>query len=441
MAHHYTEAGCPAQGLHYWQRAGQQALQRSANPEAVRHLTTALELLATLLETPARAQQELDLQVALGPALMATKGHGAPEVEQTYARARALCQQLGDTPQLFPTLRGLWRFYQGRGALPTARELAEQLVRLAQRAAAPLPRLEAHSALGQTLFQLGEYATARTHLDQGVALIDPTTQRAQALHQGEASGVRCLVTAARTLWCLGYPVQAVRRSEEALALAQTLAHPYSLAMVRYQAAFLHHHRRDVPAVQAQAEALLTLATDQGFPLFVGHGTYLQGWVLAMQGEGAAGLAQLRQGLGAILAAGQELARPFCLVLLAEAAGHTGQVEEGLRLMTEALTAFEDSGRGDLLAEAYRLQGILLLHQAVPDAVRAASCFEQALAIARRQQAKSWELRVALSLSRLWQQQGKTSEAYRLLAEIYGWFTEGFDTADLQEAKSLLDELS
>ena len=155
MAHHYTEAGCPAQALRYWQRAGQQAWQRSANPEAVRHLTTALELLATLLETPARAQQELDLQVALGPALMATKGQGAPEVEQTYARARELCQQVGDTPQLFPTLRGLWRFYQGRGALLTARELGEQLLRLAQREAAPMPRLEAHNALGQTLFPTG----------------------------------------------------------------------------------------------------------------------------------------------------------------------------------------------------------------------------------------------------------------------------------------------
>jgi predicted ATPase len=314
-------------------------------------------------------------------------------------------------------------------------------LRLAQREAAPLPRLEAHSALGQTLFQLGEYATARRHLEQGVALIDPTTQLAQALHQGEASGVRCLVTAARTLWCLGYPVQAVRRSEEALALAQTLAHPYSLAMVQYQAAFLHHHRRDVPAVQAQAEALLSLATDQGFPLFVGHGTYLKGWVLVMQGEGTAGLAQLRQGLGAILAAGQQLSRPFGLVLLAEAAGHVGQVEDGLRLLAEALTVLEASGRGDLLAEAYRLQGTLLLHQAVPDAVRAEACFQQALAIAHCQRAKSWELRTVLSLSRLWQQQGKRAEARALLAQIYGWFTEGFDTPDLQEAKALLEALS
>ena len=290
------------------------------------------------------------------------------------------------------------------------------------------------------MFYLGEYAAARTHLEQGIALIDPTAQRALALRHGVAPGVRCLALAAHTLWCLGYPAQAVRRSQEALALAQALAHPYSLALAQYWAAFLHHRRREAPAVQAQADALLTLATAQGFPLWVGYGTCWRGWALAMQGQGEAGLAQLRQGLAAVLATGQTLAQPLCLVLLAEAAGHAGQVEEGLRLLAEALTAFEASGRGDLLAEAYRLQGELLLRQAVPDAAQAEACFQQALAIARRQQAKSWELRAAMSLSRLWQQQGKRAEARELLAPIYGWFTEGFDTADLQEAKALLEAL-
>jgi predicted ATPase/class 3 adenylate cyclase len=441
LAHHYTAAGAPAQAIPYWQQAGQQALQHSAPLEAVCHLTTALELLATLPETPVRTQQELDLQVALGPALMATKGQGASEVEQTYARARALCHQLGDTPQLVPTLRGLWRFYQSRGALATARELGEQLVQWAVRVADPLLRLEAHTVLGQTLFQLGEYATARMHLEQGFTLIDSTMQRAQALSQGEASGVRCLIQAARTLWCLGYPTQAIQRSQEALALAQELSHPYSLAVAQFQVAFLHHHRRDVPAVQVQAEALLALATTQGFPLYIGHGTYLRGWALAMQGHGEAGLTQLRQGLAAIVAVGQELSRPFGLLLLAEVAGQVGQVAEGLRLLAETLTVLEASGRGDLLAEAYRLQGDLLLRQAAPDAAQAAACFQRALAIARRQQARSWELRTACSLSRLWQRQGQYAAAYQMLAAIYGWFTEGFDTPDLQEAKALLVELA
>jgi class 3 adenylate cyclase len=327
VAHHYPEAGCPAQAIPYWQQAGQQALQRSANLEAVRHLSTALALLATLPETLARAQQELDLQIILGPALMATKGTAASEVEQTYARARALCEQVGETPQLFPTLRGLCQFYRNRGALRTARELGEQLDRLAQREAAPTHRLEAHDALGITLFYLGEYAAARTHLEQGLALADPTAQRALVLRHGTAPGV-AFTLAANPLWCLGYPAQAVRRSQE-----------------------------------------------------------------------------------------------------------------GLRLLAEALTSLETSGRGDLLAEAYRLQGELLLHQTIPDAAQAEACFQQALAIARHQQAKSWELRAAMSLSRLWQQQDKRAEAYELLVSIYGWFTEGFDTADLQEARALLEELA
>jgi predicted ATPase len=242
------------------------------------------------------------------------------------------------------------------------------------------------------------------------------------------------------LWCLGYPTQALGRSQEALALAQELAHHYSLAMARYFAAFLHYLHRNAAAVQAEADALLTLATMQGFPYWEVTGGVWQGWALAMQGEGEVGLAQLRQGLAAIVALEQELARPVCLVLFAEAAGHVGQIEEGLCRLAEALTAFEATGRGDLLAEAYRLQGTLLLRQAVPDAAQAENCFQQALAIARRQQAKSWELRTATSLSRLWQQQGKRTEARALLAPIYGWFTEGFDTADLQEAKALLRNL-
>ena len=441
LAHHYTEASLIVPAIPYWQRAGQQAFQRFANPEAVRHLATGLELLATLPETPARVQQEIDLQIALGPPFMATKGVAIPEVEQIYTRARALCHQIGETSQLFPTLRGLRMFYLNRGALPTARELGEQLLRLAQSEAAATYRMEAHAALGTTLFLLGEYIAARMHLEQGIALTDLAAQRGQALGYGVAPGVTCLAYAAWTLWCLGYPVQAIRQSQKALALAQELAHPYTLAAARYWAAFTHYHRREVLAVQAQANALLTLATVQRFPLYVGWGTFWRGWALAMQSQGEAGLAQMYQGMAAVLAAGQMVSRPYCLVLLAEAAGHAGQIDEGLRLLAEALTACEANAQGDLLAERCRLQGELLLQQAVPDAAQAEACFQQALAIARRQQAKSWELRAATSLSRLWQQQGKHTDAYELMAPIYGWFTEGFDTADLQDAKVLLNELA
>jgi predicted ATPase len=218
-------------------------------------------------------------------------------------------------------------------------------------------------------------------------------------------------------------------------------------LAQFYATFLHYRRREAPAVQAQADALLSLATAQQFPLFVGYGTYWRGWALAMQGQGAAGSAQMHQGMAAVLATGQMLTRPFCLVLLAEAAGHAGQVAAGLRLLAEGLTAFEASGRGDLLAEAYRLKGELLLREDTRHKAQSKSeeeaeaCFQQALAIAHRQQAKSWELRAATSLASLWQQQGKRAEARELLTPIYGWFTEGFDTADLQEAKALLEELA
>ena len=237
-----------------------------------------------------------------------------------------------------------------------ARELGEELDRLAQRTADPTHRLEAQEVLARTCFILGDYAAARTSCEQGIALTELTAQRALALLHDVAPGVGCLHTAAHTLWCLGYPAQAVRRMQEALALA----HPYSVAFAQQSAVGLHHRRREVPAVQAQADALLTLATAQWFPLHVGTGTCWRGWALAMQGQG--------------------------------------------------------------------------------EAAQAAACFQQALAIARRQQAKSWELRAAMSLSRLWQQQGKRTKARELLAPVYGWFTEGFDTADLQEAKALLEAL-
>ncbi|HXH14457.1 MAG TPA: AAA family ATPase [Alphaproteobacteria bacterium] len=441
LAHHYTEAGMHEPALDWWRRAGVRALERSAYVEAISHLEKGLAALQALPQTLQRLRQELDLQIALGPALSAAKGAAAPEVEQAYGRARVLCTQVGDTPQLFPTLRGLWRFYLNRGALSTAQELGERLLRLARREAERTPLLEAHEALGTTLFFRGEYAAARQHLEQSLALVDSTTQRHLALHRGLALGVTSLVYVANALWCLGYPTQAVQRCQEALALAEALAHPHSLAFARHYAAFLHYRRREASAVYKHAEATLTLATAQGLPLWAGLGQCMRGWAQAMEGHGEAGQTLLQQGLAAVLATGQGISRAACLLLWAEAAGQAGQVEAGLRLLAQAFEAFEASGRGDGLAEAYRLRGAFLLRQTAPDASQAEGCFQQAMTMARRQQAKCWELRAALSLARLWRQQGKHAEAQALLAPIYDWFTEGFDTADLQEAQMLLEDLS
>ena len=378
-----------AQAIPYWQRAGQRAIQRSANLEALGHLTKGLELLATLPETPARAQQELDVLIALGPALMVTKGYAAPEVEQTYARARALCQQVGNTPQLFPALRGLCEFYFNHGALSTGRELGEQLYRLAQHEAGPTLLLEACDALGIICFHLGEFATARTYLEQGITLTDPAAQQALVLRHAVAPGVRCLAVAANTLWCLGYPAQAVRRSQEALALAQALAHPHSLAVAQHFAALTPLSLPGGVSSAGASRGPPDAGNGAGIPTLGGYGLCWRNWALAVQGQGEVDLAQMHQGLTAIMAIGQTLARPVCLVLLAEAAGYVGRGAEGLRLLAEALEAVEASERRELLAEAASAPGRVAAGARSPDNTpEAEACFHQALDIARRQAAKS-----------------------------------------------------
>jgi predicted ATPase/class 3 adenylate cyclase len=442
LAHHYTEAGLSAQAIPYWQRAGQRAIQRSANLEAVAHLTKGLELLATLPDTPDRIQHELDMLTMLGPVLTNTSGPGSPAVEQVYARARELCQQAGEPRQLFPVLWGLWYFYNTRAELQKAEELGKQLLTLAQQVQDRTLLLEAHHALWPTLFFLGELAAARGHLEQGMALYDLQDHRSHAfLYGGHDPGSCCQSYTAWTLWALGYPEQALKASDWALTLARELAHPASLAASLSYAAVLHQFRREREAVQQMAEALIALSTEQGDAERLARGTILRGWALFVQGQGTEGMMQMRQGLAALQATGGEVRRQLFLPLLAGAYGGIGQSEEGLNVLAEALAAVEKTGGRFYEAELYRLRGELLLARSAEHHTEAETCFRQGLNIARRQQAKSWELRAAMSLSRLWQQQGKQADARELLAPIYGWFTEGFDTADLQEAQALLEELS
>jgi predicted ATPase len=381
------------------------------------------------------------MQITLGPVLMAVKGFASLDTERAYARARELCQQVGETLQLFPVLYGLWRFYMLRAELQTTRELAEQLFSLAQRVQDPELLLESHRVLGATMFWLGKMAPARAHLEQGMALYDPQQHRSHAFVYGQDPGVACRCFAAMSIWMLGYPDQARQSIHEALTLAQELTHPLSLAFALTMAAVVHQFRREAQAVQERAEALKTLSTEQGFPFYLAFGTILRGWALTVQGQGAEGIAQVRQGLVAYRATGAELHRPHFLSLLAEAYGKVGQPEEGLTVLVEALDTVNKTEERNWEAELHRRKGELLLMQCGQKVGEAEECFRKGLDIARRQQAKSLELRAAMSLSRLWQQQGKHEEAYKLLAEIYGWFTEGFDTADLQEAKALLKELA
>jgi predicted ATPase len=441
LAHHYTEAGLIAQAIPYWQRAGEQAIEHSANVEAINHITKGLELLQTLPDTPERAQQELTLQVTLGVPLRATKGFAAPEVETAYTRAQELCQQVGETPQLFGILRGLWGFYLVRAELQMAYRLGERLLRLAQNIRDRALLLDAYFALGQTWFWLGEIAPARAHLEQGPALYDLQQHRSYVFHAPQDPGVACLSYAALALWALGYPDQALRKSHEALTLAHALSHPFSLAYTLFYATWLRQLRRERQAAQEQAEAEIALSTEQGFVYYWAMGTILRGWALGGQGRGDEGIAQMREGLAAYQATGAELGRPSFLVLLAEVYGKRGQVEEGLTVLAEALAIVHKTGERFYEAELYRLKGEFLLALSVENQAEAEACCHKAIDLAQRQSAKSLELRAAMSLSRLWQCQGKRDEARELLAPIYGWFTEGFDTADLQEANALLEELS
>jgi predicted ATPase/class 3 adenylate cyclase len=441
LGHHFTEAGLTEQAIPYWQRAGEIAIRRSAHVEAISHFTKGLELLKALLKTPERAQQELALQSALGPALIATKGYGAPEVEHAYARALELCREMGEPPQIFQVMGGLWNWYLLRAEHQAARELGNQLLTLAQRGQKPAFLMAAHRALGTTLFWLGEFSLAREHLEQGIGLYDPQQHRSQAFLYGATPGVTCRVYAAWTLCSLGYPDQALQRSHEAITLAQELSHPFSLTWALIFAALIHHFRREAQAAQQQAEAAITLSTEQGFAQWLALGTFVRGWALAVQGQVVDGIAQMSQGLAGWRATGAELTRPWFLVTLAEAYRHGGQADVGLRAVAEALALVEKRRERASEAELYRVKGELLLRQAGPAAQQAETWFRQAIDVARRQRAKSLELQAAMSLGRLWQTQGKKEEARRLLSEIFGWFTEGFDTADLKDAKAMLEELS
>jgi predicted ATPase len=442
LAYHYTEAGLVEKAVPYWHNAGQRAIKRSAHVEAIAHLRRGLELLKTLPETSERTQREVDILIALGASLRATKGPAAPEVEQTYIRARHLCEHLNDPPQLFPVLRGLWNYYLVRAELKTAHELGKQLLSLAQQQAQDSAMLvAAHRALGTTLFQLGAGAAALTHYTQGIALYDPQQHRASAFLYGEDAGVICHTFSALARWYLGYADQGLVRSHEAVTLAQQIAHPFSLSFVLNLAAEFHQLRREGHTAQAYAEAAMSLTTEQGFPHWRAYSAIMRGWALAHQGQAQEGIEQINQSLSAYRATGAELWLPYFLVLLAEAHGTLGEPEVGLAVLTEALTLMDTTGERWYEPELYRLKGELLLQQTSDKQAEAESCFRRALDLARTQQAKSLELRTATSLSRLWQSQGKRDEARQLLGDVYGWFTEGFDTADLQDAKVLLDALA
>jgi predicted ATPase len=429
--------------------------------EAIKHLTRGLEMLTSIPETPERLRHELDLQVALGAAWGQTRGWGAAEAGQAYTRAREICQHLGEPPQLPVVLLGQFMWCGQRAEWQTAHELGEHLLTLAQRQSDPVLLLSAHTMLGVSLFFRGEVATAHAHLAQGSALDVPASYRAPVGHHvmDLRALARCYL--ALSLWLRGAPAQALAQMHEVHTLAQELAHPYSLAFALSFETFLHQWWRDIPATLTWAEAVLALSAEHGFGQFFAYGKLLHGWALVAQGQRDEGLDQMRQRLAAYEATGVAVWRPYFLALLAEGYGQVGAADAGRQVLAEALAAVQQTGERVWEAELHRLTGELLLaqqagrhdtHPPPPEPSKMAATqwpvraeveasFRHALDIARYQQAKALELRAATSLARLWQQQGKRQEAHDLLAPVYNWFTEGFDTADLQEVKALLDALA
>ncbi len=422
--------------VEYFLLAAEQAAHVSANKEAVVLARRGLTALKPLPETPERARHELRLQTTLGPALMSTVGFGIPDVEAIYIRARELCQQVGETPQLFTAIYGLYQYWLSRADYQTCRELAEQLLAVAQKIQDPALLLPAHSSLGNTLSFAGDFESSRTHAEQAIAIYIPQRHHPlAALYSGFDLGVGRRGGLAVNLWLLGYPDQALQRSHDAITLAHDLAHASSVVLALNWEAMVHQHRREPHRTRQQAEAAIAIATAELTP-WLAWGMALRGWAMAEQGQTEEGIAQLRQGIAGWRAAGLGCLQPYFLTLLAEAYGRMGQREEALTILDEALAITEQTHEGYAEAELYRLKGELLREPAAAEA-----CFHQSIEIAHRQKAKSYELRAVMSLSRLWQRQARSAEACPRLAEIYDWFTEGFDTADLQEAESLLGGLS
>jgi predicted ATPase len=440
LARHCGEAGLAERAVDYWQCAGQRALGRSAVTEAVAHLTRGLEALAALPADTAHRRRELALRLALGQASLAAEGFAAPETGRAYARARELCRELGDAPEFFPALYGRFIVHFQRGELAVAHEAARELLEAAEERGDDAARVIGHRIVGSALYHLGRFAECCAHLEEGLALYEPERDRNSALVYALDTRVVCLFWLVHVLLAQGYPGQARTRMTEALAHARELAHPYTLAYALSVACIYHGRHRPGPEAREAADALVALATEQGFPLPAAVGGVAEGWALTGEGAVEEGIALMRRGLAGYRATGAELWVPDFLPLIAQAHGWAGRPGAGLALLAEALNWTEANGGRWLEAELHRLRGELLLVTPDRDPVAAETALRRALAVARDQGVRQWELRAATSLARLWRGQGRCVEARDLLAPVYGWFTEGFDTADLRDGRALLDAL-
>jgi len=434
VAHHYTEANCPAQAIAYWHKAGMAAASKSANVEAIDQFRRGLALVEALSDMRERAARDLDLQMALGSALYATRSFSDPDIGRTYARALELCRQLSDHSREVIALRGLTLHHLNLLEMEKAQHFAGEALRVAERLDDAARLVGAHMALGHTLFVQGKLEPALAHLRQGFELFEPNMQFPD--WPGTHPGVQCQVWPMVIFWMLGYPDRSLDELRAAVRSAETLGHPLTLASTLNWAAFVHILRREPSAVADYAERALRIAEEHRIAQFHAIALCENGWALAVSGDSEKGLAQIEQGLDSYGLGGS---LHLLLPLKADAQLASGKPAAALASVVIGLKVLEKTGGAPLEAELHRLKGEALLAGA-GTLSGAETAIEQGVDVARRQNAKSWELRGAMSLARLRQQQGRPQEAAALLAPIYDWFTEGFDTADLKEAKTLLDKL-
>ena len=440
LAHHFTEAGLAESAIGYWHQSGELAVKRSANLEAIAHCIKGLDCIKTLSQSTDIARQELALQITIGVPLVATKGHGAPEAAAHYRRARELCEQLGETHQLLPVIYGQWLDSAAHGDYRTARAFGEELLHFAAQQEELGPVVVGHRTVAWIDLLRGELSLSESHVDQGLSLYDAERHRSLAFQYAHDSKVALLGCRACLEWLRGYPERAVETGHEAIAHARHLDHPNSLAYALcYAGATPAAFRREPAAVAAAADELIELSEKQAFPLRHTTGTVFRGWSLAHVGCGEEGIALMQKALADLDQAKQDYARTFYVALFVDAGLANGIDQESSSALDKVFGLIERTDERWLEAELHRLRGQGLA-KTTGRISEAETCFQNALRIAREQGARSLELRAATSLTRLWCDQGKRHDAQNLLAPLYGWFTEGFDTPDLMDAKALLDEL-
>jgi predicted ATPase len=441
LAMHFEHGRDFERAVQYRRQAADNALRHHGHREAASHASRALQLIQAIPESPTRGRtrDELSLWMALGTALVVTKGYAAPDVEQAFARAHELSQRMDDTPELAFAFAGLFRFFFVRARFDTARELGEQVFRLAE-AGDPSLLAVAHGLVGLPLLATGDFLAARTHLAQGAALYDFERHGRIAAQHGDDPGLTSLAFLAVTEWFLGYPDRALERSRQGLALAERLAMPFSVAFATTFAAWAHVRRGETASALARSEAAIALASEQGFGFLLAEASIFRGWALAEQGSVESGIDQMLHGLDLHRTGGARNGRPAHLALLAEAYGKAKRPEDGLRIVAEGLADVAETGERSYEAELHRVEGELW-HQISQHSRRSAATQEKAeasirraIAISRAQAAKSLELRAAIALCRI----RPTRSARARLTELHGWFTEGFDTADSKAARALLD---